>query len=256
MDSSSWNLLLSLFISSRVGCVYLHTDPRLIVCFGFQQPLPFVVSFKTARKLLKDKVLHRIRIGVQSLQRTRVLRLHLRSSSIKVLALRQTTPGVAGPVMTKNQTKGQRSARLEGDFRTQYGNNETRLEGWQMLCDDVGILPEASITKCKKVGQLSISTYEGRTLMCKGSQPVPHQHRPASRSEQNRPRGHALQQPRRAEGLDYFARKVVSEGGGEEKRGFESSTGEQHVRILVGIACAWSASAQTARLEGKQATGR
>lgn len=48
------------------------------------------------------------------------------------------------------ETKHQRTARLRRDFEAHYGDVHDKLQGWQDLCNDVGISIGNSVTQCKK----------------------------------------------------------------------------------------------------------
>ncbi|KAI6901991.1 hypothetical protein KC318_g9270 [Hortaea werneckii] len=52
--------------------------------------------------------------------------------------------------MAKKKGKAQRNQAAVLHFNVNYGANETKLQGWQRLCEDVGILPQDSVTQCKK----------------------------------------------------------------------------------------------------------
>ncbi|KAI7280443.1 hypothetical protein KC345_g4758 [Hortaea werneckii] len=52
--------------------------------------------------------------------------------------------------MAKKKSKAQRNAAAVQHSNMNYGADETKLQGWQRLCQDVGIAPEDSITQCKK----------------------------------------------------------------------------------------------------------
>ncbi|KAI7546662.1 hypothetical protein KC331_g5482 [Hortaea werneckii] len=52
--------------------------------------------------------------------------------------------------MAKKKTKAQRNAAALLHFNMNYGADETKLQGWQRLCEDVGIPPRDSVTQCKK----------------------------------------------------------------------------------------------------------
>ncbi|KAI6841065.1 hypothetical protein KC332_g1136 [Hortaea werneckii] len=52
--------------------------------------------------------------------------------------------------MAKKKSKAQRNTAALAHFNMNYGVDETKLQGWQRLCEDVGIAPEDSIKQCKK----------------------------------------------------------------------------------------------------------
>ncbi|KAI6854546.1 hypothetical protein KC338_g8677 [Hortaea werneckii] len=52
--------------------------------------------------------------------------------------------------MAKKKSKAQRNAAAVQHFNMNYGVDETKLQGWQRLCEDVGIPPQDSVTQCKK----------------------------------------------------------------------------------------------------------
>lgn len=59
-----------------------------------------------------------------------------------------TGPGVG---TTASNAASSRSANLA--FAQVFGNNGSKLEGWQEICATVGIDPPHSVTQCKKVSK-------------------------------------------------------------------------------------------------------
>ena len=69
--------------------------------------------------------------------------------------------------MTKTRAQRQRRsnradeqlAAAMASFSLNYGRDETKLEKWQLLCDDCGVGRVGSITKCKTVNMSSFNRY-------------------------------------------------------------------------------------------------
>lgn len=60
-------------------------------------------------------------------------------------------------VKQKQALARRRQECYEAEFHHHYGNNTTKLENWQSLCEEVGIRPTPpSINKCKKVRWASL----------------------------------------------------------------------------------------------------
>ncbi|TKA31813.1 hypothetical protein B0A50_01892 [Salinomyces thailandicus] len=56
----------------------------------------------------------------------------------------------------KNQRK--KNALVLQHFDINYGVDETKLQGWQRLCEDVGVAARGSIKQCKKASKQALKT--------------------------------------------------------------------------------------------------
>ena len=67
----------------------------------------------------------------------------------------------------KSKKKGIRLKEVEPEFNSLYGNDDSMKAKWQALCQDCGVSPPPSITKCKKVQSLlSIRSARVITHVC------------------------------------------------------------------------------------------
>ncbi|KAF2858042.1 hypothetical protein K470DRAFT_278819 [Piedraia hortae CBS 480.64] len=69
------------------------------------------------------------------------------------------------------KSKKKMIAMAQSHFKLSYGVDESRLEGWQRLCSDVGIEPANSIRQCKlALSKVNINLVDFVNAMISGSQ--------------------------------------------------------------------------------------
>lgn len=145
--------------------------------------------------------------------------------------------------MTYDKPTKQEYRAILREFNTTYGVDESKLEGWQRLCEDCDVEPGPSITQCKKVLRDSVSAGQRWCSVCQTSTNPPTSNETDPKDRQHQHLRHGLQEAdqrasvpsSQSAGFDRVYTRAwddFSQGAGEGEWVFEGVACESVLRFV------------------------